>query len=66
MTDEPIASHSFCVVAGCNAPATTSRSISVSDGEKKEVEVCWKHEDNVLTMQDLDPDKIDWTGGGGV
>lgn len=64
MTDEPIASHSFCLVAGCSAPATTARWITVPDGGREEIEVCWKHEDNALTMEDLDPDMIDWSGGG--
>jgi hypothetical protein len=64
MTDEPIASHSFCVIGGCSAPATTSRWFTTSDGDQHEIEVCWTHEDNALTIEDLDPDKIDWTGGG--
>ena len=65
MSDEPIATHSFCVVAGCTGHATTARWITVGEGEQQQVEVCWKHEDNALTMDDLDSSKIDWTGGGG-
>jgi hypothetical protein len=62
MTDEPIASHSFCVVAGCTSPGTVSRWVSVADGDRREIEVCWKHETGDLTIADLEPD-IDWTGG---
>lgn len=63
MTDEPIASHSFCVVAGCSAPGTTTRWMNAPDGGRRQVDVCWKHEDNALTIDDLDPEKIDWSGG---
>lgn len=62
MSDEPIASHSFCVVAGCTGHATTSRWVDVTSGDRHQVVVCWKHEGGELSLQDLDADKIDWLG----
>jgi hypothetical protein len=62
MSDEPIASHSFCVVAGCTGHATTSRWVDVKDGDRHRIAVCWKHETGEITLKDLDEDKIDWLG----
>ena len=64
MSDEPIASHSFCVVAGCNGHAATSRSIDVTGGDRHRIAVCRKHETGELMLRDLDEGKIDWLGEG--
>jgi hypothetical protein len=54
MADEPIASHSFCVVAGCTDPATRSRLMMVGPETERQVEVCEKHAEGELDINQLD------------
>lgn len=54
MSDEPIASHSYCVVAGCTDPATHSRWVMPRPDEKLEVGVCLKHQTGDLDINDLE------------
>jgi len=54
MTDEPIASHSFCVVAGCTDPGVRTRWIMTGPERRLEVEVCEKHEKGDLDINQLD------------
>lgn len=54
MTDEPIASHSFCVVAGCTDPAVRQRWVMPHPDEKIEVGVCEKHTEGELDINDLE------------
>ena len=52
--DKPIAASSLCEVVGCTDPATRSRWVVA--GMNRQVEVCWKHEEGDLTLDDLDQD----------
>lgn len=54
MTDEPIASHSFCVVAGCTDPAVRQRWVMPHPDDKVEVGVCEKHTEGELDINDLE------------
>ncbi len=54
MSDSANSSASICDIAGCTTPATASRWISIGEGEKRHLEVCWKHEDGDLTERELD------------
>lgn len=58
MTDEPIASHSFCIVEGCTSPSTLSRRVTLW-GEDHRVDVCLSHEKTEITEDDVDRSKLD-------
>lgn len=58
MTDEPIASHSFCVVEGCSGTSTVSHRVTIW-GDAHDLAVCAKHEDLELTEENVDPAKVD-------
>jgi hypothetical protein len=48
-------SGSFCEIIGCTTPATSSRWVTLDDGDQRHVEVCSKHEDGDISESDLDP-----------
>lgn len=52
--DKPIAATSFCVVEGCTDPATRARLIVTGPEAKREIGVCWKHEEGELDINSLD------------
>ncbi len=52
--DKPIAATSFCVVNGCTDTATRSRWIMTGPETQREIEVCWKHEEGELDINDLE------------
>lgn len=52
--DKPIAATSFCEVAGCTDAATRSRWVVA--GMNREIQVCEKHGEGELSIDDLDQD----------
>lgn len=57
MSDEPIASHSFCVVEGCTSPSMLSRRVTLW-GEDHQVDVCLTHEEAEINEDDVDRSKL--------
>lgn len=58
MSDEPIASHSFCIVDGCTSPTTVSRRVTLW-GDEHEVDVCLTHETGEINEKDVDRSRLD-------
>ncbi len=54
MTDPPIAASSFCVVPGCSDHATRSRIVVTGPETTATVDVCEKHADEELDINQLD------------
>ncbi len=52
--DRPIAATSFCVVVGCSDPDTRTRVIVTGPETQLEVQVCAKHAEVELDINDLD------------
>jgi len=46
----------FCVVPGCTASSVTTRRVLLGGGEDREIEVCRKHAEGVLDL-----DEIQWS-----
>lgn len=52
--DQPIATHSFCVVEGCTDPAVRQRWVMPIPDRSVEVGVCEKHAEGELDINSLD------------
>ena len=44
---------SICEIVGCNGEGTTTRWVITEDHGKRELRVCWKHEEG-----EIDPEMI--------
>lgn len=52
--DQPV--ESFCEIAGCTGVSTTSRWVTIGHGDKRRVEVCWKHAEGEIDLESLSHD----------
>lgn len=50
------ASRVILRVAGCTGVSTTSRWVTIGHGDKRRVEVCWKHAEGEIDLESLSHD----------